>query len=94
VDIDVVDVPEQHRFEARTEDGEVAGFSAYRLDGARVVFTHTEVDDAYEGQGVGSRLVQGALDQLRDRGRSVRPDCPFVREWIDKHPAYGTLVTP
>lgn len=94
MDIDVVDVPDRHRFEARTGDGEVAGFAAYRLDGAKVIFTHTEVDDAYEGEGVGSRLVQGALDQLRDRGRAVRPDCPFVRQWIDKHPAYGPMVTP
>jgi predicted GNAT family acetyltransferase len=94
MDIEVVDVPDQHRFEARTADGTVAGFSAYDLDGARVILTHTEVDDAFAGEGVGSELVRGVLDQLRDRGRSVRPDCPFVREWIDRHPAYGVLVTP
>ena len=94
MDIEVVDVQGLHRFEARTADGSVAGYSAYRLDGARVIFTHTEVDEEYEGMGVGSELVRGALDQLRNRGRSVRPDCPFVRAWIDRHPAYGVLVTP
>ena len=94
MDIEVVDVPDKHRFEARTTDGTVAGFSVYRLDGARVIFVHTEVDDEFEGMGVGSQLVREALDQLRDRGRSVRPDCPFVRAWIDRHPAYGVLVTP
>jgi len=88
----VVDVPEQNRFEARTPDGQVAGFSAYQRDGDRTIITHTEVDDAYEGEGVGSQLVQGMLDQLRERGQAVRPDCPFVRSWIDKHPAYGMIA--
>jgi len=92
MDIDVVDVPDEQRFEARTPDGEVAGFSAYLRDGERTIITHTEVEDAYEGEGVGSQLVRGMLDQLRDRGQAVRPDCPFVKAWIDKHPTYGLLA--
>jgi len=93
MDIDVVDAPDQHRFEARTEDGTVAGFAAYRLDDAHLLFTHTEVDDAYEGQGVGSQLVRGALDQLRDRDTSVRSECSFINSWIEKHPEYEPLLT-
>ncbi len=92
MDIEVVDDTERNRFEARTPDGTVAGFSAYQRDGERTIITHTEVDDAYEGEGVGSQLVRGMLDQLRERGQAVRPDCPFVKAWIDKHPAYGMLA--
>ena len=93
MDIDVADAPDQHRFEARTDDGSVAGFAAYRIDGGQLVFTHTEVDDAHEGKGVGSQLVRGALDQLRDRETSVRSECSFINSWVEKHPEYQTAVS-
>ena len=82
---------EQQRYEARV-DGELAGFAEYRVRGDRVVFTHTEVDDAYEGQGVGSALARSALDDVRATGRNAVPLCPFIRDWIDKHPDYADLV--
>ena len=69
------------------------GFSAYRRSGDVVVITHTEVDDSQEGQGVGSVLVRGALDDIRASGRTVRPQCPFVRAWIDRHEEYADLVS-
>ena len=88
----VADNPEQHRYEVTDEDGSVLGFSAYRRDGDVVVFTHTEVDDSLEGKGVGSTLVRGALDDVRAAGLSVRPLCPFVKAYIDRHPEYADLV--
>ena len=91
-DIDVVDNPDEHRYEARGSDGTVLGFSAYRRRGDTVVFTHTEVDDSQEGKGVGSVLVRGALDDVRRAGRTVRPLCPFVRAYIERHEEYADLV--
>jgi predicted GNAT family acetyltransferase len=88
---DVVDHPEKNRFEI-TADGAVAGFAAYRLRGSEMTFTHTEVDGAYEGKGLGSVLVRHALDAARERGLAVRPACPFVRSWIARHGDYVDLV--
>jgi predicted GNAT family acetyltransferase len=74
-------------------DGESAGLAAFELDGDRIVFTHTEVDDRFEGQGVGSALARHALDDVRARGSlRVVPRCPFIRSWIEKHPEYADLV--
>ena len=94
----VVDVPERSRFEVRV-DGRVAGFAQYRTkagpqDGTGlIVFTHTEIDDAFEGRGLGSTLVRAALDTARAKGLAVRPDCPFVRAYVARHPdAYLDLV--
>jgi predicted GNAT family acetyltransferase len=82
----------EHRYEAYV-DGERAGFAAYELDDKRIVFTHTEVDDRFEGHGVGSRLARGALDDVRAEGtHRVVPRCPFIKDWIDKHPDYQDLV--
>jgi uncharacterized protein len=91
-DLTVVDNPDQHRYEARDADGRVVGFAAYQRGHDTVVFTHTEVDDDQEGKGVGSRLVRGALDDVRGSGSKVMPVCPFVKEYIDRHQEYADLV--
>jgi len=72
--------------------GRRAGLAAYELDGGVISFTHTEVDDAYEGQGLGSKLARYALDDARSRGLKVRPLCPFIKTWIRRHPDYQDLV--
>lgn len=73
-------------------DGKPAGFAEYRLDGQRTVFTHTEIDPAFEGKGLGSLLAKAALDDVRAAGRSVVPLCPFIKGYIDRHPEYKDLV--
>ena len=64
----------------------------YRRVGDRVVFTHTEVDDAYGGRGIGSALARGALDAVRAHGERVVPLCPFIAAYIDRHPDVADLI--
>lgn len=87
----VVDDPDAGRFEIRV-DGAVAGYAEYRAEGSALAFTHTVVESAYEGQGIGSALARAALDAARERGVQVLPYCPFIRGWIAKHPEYVDLV--
>jgi uncharacterized protein len=86
----VVDSPERQRYEF-VRDGEVLGFAAYQRTDQLVVFTHTEVDPSLEGQGVGSRLVRFALDDVRTSGLRVLPICPFVHRWMVNHSEYADL---
>jgi uncharacterized protein len=88
---EVTDAPERSRFEI-TVDGAQAGFAFYRLRPGRITFVHTEIDDAYAGRGLGGQLARAALDAARARGLAVRPDCPFIKGWIAKHPDYADLV--
>lgn len=91
-DVQVTDNPDASRYEAHL-DGQLAGIAAYRLREGAIVFTHTEVKDAFEGKGVGSALARGALDDVRTKGeRQVVPLCRFIKGWIDKHPDYADLV--
>ena len=90
-DVEITDNAARTRVEARL-DGEVAGFAAYRDRPGVREFTHTEVDPAYEGRGVGGALARAALDEARARGLRVVPSCPFIRGWIAKHPDYADLV--
>ncbi len=91
--IEVVDDPQQTRFEARIA-GEVVGKSVYRAEPGRVVFVHTEVDPGLQGQGIAQVLARVALDQVRASGRQVVPQCSFIASFIGRHPAYADLVAP
>ena len=91
-DLVVRDSPDASRYEARSGD-DLAGFTMYDQGDALFVFTHTEVDPAFEGQGIGGTLVRGALDDVRRRGARVEARCPFVRSWIERHPDYQDLLT-
>ena len=73
----------QQQYELDVE-GQLA-LAAYRLRDGRITFTHTEVPEALEGQGVGSKLVKAALDDARAQGLKVVPACAFVKHYIEKH---------
>ena len=59
-----------------------------------MVFTHTEVDPSFEGQGVGSALARGALDDVRSRGLHIIAMCPFISAYVRRHPEYADLIAP
>lgn len=88
---EVVDDPKAGRFELRL-DGALAGVAEYTRRDNRVVLTHTDVDDAFEGRGVGSALARGVLDAVRARGERVVALCPFIAGYIAKHAEYQDLV--
>ena len=87
---DVVNNREHHRYELAVE-GHVAA-SYYKLAGGVITFMHTEVPPELGGKGVGSKLIKGALDQVRADGLKVIAQCPFVKAYIDKHSEYADLL--
>jgi predicted GNAT family acetyltransferase len=89
--ISVRNNPEHGRYEAFV-DNELAGHTEYYPHGDHVVFPHTVVDPEFGGQGVASTLIAAALDDMRAQGSLIDPQCPFVRTYIDKHPAYADLL--
>ena len=91
MDVRVTDNPAEHRYEIRVDD-RLAGFTVYREEPGRISFVHTEIDDEFEGQGLGSTLISEALDDARSRDLSVLPFCPFVNAYISDHPEYLDLV--
>jgi predicted GNAT family acetyltransferase/glutaredoxin len=88
---EVVDVPEENRYELRLGD-RLIGLAAYRRRNGRISFTHTEVEESCEGRGFGSRLAAAALDDARRQRLDVVPLCPFIAHYIERHPEYEQLV--
>lgn len=92
MDTVVIDSPENSRYEIRV-DGTTAGFVDYRVRGTILSAVHTEVEAAYQGQGLAGRLVRDMLTDLRERGLQLHPYCPLVHRMIRKDlSAYLDLV--
>ena len=88
---EITDNADEARYEIRT-GGELAGFVTYKRRPGRIAFQHTEVDDRFEGKGIGSQLIVHVLGAAREAGDEVVPLCPFVRAYIERHPEYVDLV--
>lgn len=81
----------ENRYELMLDDNEVA-FAAYDRRNGAVAFTHTEVPPDREGEGIGSRLIKGALHDIRAKHLKVVPLCTFVASYIDHHPEEQDLL--
>ena len=93
MDTSVVDNRQAGRFELRL-DGETAGYLTYERAEDAVSLVELTTDLRRAGQGLGLTLVRGALDAVSAEGKSVLPVCPFVRDFIQRHPVYLDLVPP
>jgi predicted GNAT family acetyltransferase len=80
-----------HRFETRVDAHEA--FVQYRYsDGGDLVLSHTEVPPALGGKGLGGKLAAAALDYARSRRLRVVVTCPFITNYMNKHPEYRDLL--
>jgi predicted GNAT family acetyltransferase len=87
----VVDNSGAERYEIQV-DGKPAGLLQYRLQPGLIELVHTEIDEEFEGRGLGSRLISFALNDARERELAVLPLCPFVKDYIQRHRQYVDLV--
>jgi uncharacterized protein len=77
----VADAPEASRYELRLGD-RLVGFAAYRKENGRIAFTHTEVDEACQGRGFGSKLATAAVADARRQELEIVPLCPFIARFV------------
>ena len=84
---------DRHRFEIDLGGGNFA-VAEYTLTPDKIIFTHTEVPEAYEGKGIAGTLIRFALDAARERGLQVVPLCPFVAAYVQKHAEVQDLLDP
>lgn len=88
---ELIDNTEQKRFEIHV-DGHI-GFEDYEFfttsQGERgIAYLHTEVAKELGGRGIASYLIKSILDDAAAKHLRVKPICPYVRAYIDKHPEY------
>ena len=81
---------EANRFEAPVGDS-LAKIDYRRMDD-RIILLHTEVPEAMQGQGIGSKLARFALDYARENDLQVDNRCPFIRSYLQEHPEYEDIL--
>jgi predicted GNAT family acetyltransferase len=87
----VVHNPDKQRYEIHV-DGILAGITEAHQNGEVVTFPHTKIFEQFEGQGLASELVAGALDDVRVHGKKIIAECPYVARFVEKHPDYADLL--
>lgn len=83
--------PQRCSYEFVLDDGSVAEIT-YRRQGDVLLIDHTGVPPAFENRGIGRRLVEAVLCDVRDHGWKVVPQCPFVAAFIRRHPVWREVV--
>ncbi len=63
----------------------------YRMEGNRMIFTHTWVPPELRGQGVAGKLIREGLEYARREGKRVEPQCSYVEAYLSRHPEYADL---
>ncbi len=81
--------------ESRLEASALEGLAYLRyqvLHDGTLILIHTEVPPALGGRGLASRLARTGLGLARSRGVRVVVKCPFVANFVERHPEYQDLV--
>jgi predicted GNAT family acetyltransferase len=85
--------PVDNRYEIRV-GGELAGFTEFRDRDVQRIFFHTEIAEAFQGEGLSSVLIQHALTGTREAGQRIVPVCPAVARYIAKHDDFADITDP
>ena len=66
--------------------GEDVAFLDYERTPTEFVILHTEVPVLHRSAGAGARLAKAAVATARAENLRLRVLCPFVRDYLKKHP--------
>ena len=87
---EVKHVPEESRFET-TVDGKTS-YLDYHLSNGVITYIHAYTPPEIRGRGIAAQVAKYALDYARDNNLKVIPECPYIRDYINKHAEYQDLV--
>jgi uncharacterized protein len=90
-EFNVVNNADEKRFEVQLDDDNIAMIQ-YMRAGNNIIFTHTEVPEAYGGQGIASKMAHVALEYAKENGLRVQALCPFVKKYVIEHPEYQSIT--
>jgi predicted GNAT family acetyltransferase len=79
------------RYEIRFGDT-LAGFAEYRRRPGEILFTHTEVDPAFQGKGLAGILSSLALQVAAAGGDTIVPYCPYISKYLETHTVEGAEI--
>ena len=80
------------RYFLRVAAGDEAEMTFTKIGEHQIIIDHTEVPDAFRGQGAGLRLVTRAVEDARAAGKKIIPLCPFANAQFRRHPEWADVL--
>ena len=80
------------RYFLRTDAGDEAEMTYTTVGTQQIIIDHTEVPDAFRGQGAGLALVTRAVEDMRKAGKTIIPLCPFAAAQFRRHPEWADVL--
>lgn len=80
------------RYTITGAQGDVAELTFSKAGERQIIIDHTQVPDAFRGQGIGLKLVERAVADARAAGKTIIPLCPFAAAQFRKHPQWADLL--
>jgi uncharacterized protein len=90
--IGLEDTGSKGRYFLRSPEGALAEMTFSKVGEHRIIIDHTEVPDAFRGQGVGLKLVMRAIEDARASGKKIIPLCPFANAQFRRHPEWADVL--
>jgi predicted GNAT family acetyltransferase len=59
---------------------------------AKMIIIHTEINEDYEGKGLGRQLVQAGVVYAREHHTKILPLCPFAKKIFDITPEFADVL--
>ena len=82
---------ENSRYEIHLGDT-LAGFAEYKERPGEMLFTHTEVDPAFQGKGLAPVLAAQALADAVGSGATIVPYCPYIARYLKRNEVEGASI--
>ncbi len=74
------------------EGKEVAAMHYIFSGPGKFIIDHTEVDEAYEGKGLGRKLVKAGVEYAREHKMKILPYCLFAKKIFEITPAFADVL--
>ena len=75
------------------DDGKEVALMHYIFSGPeKFIIDHTEVNEAYEGKGLGKQLVKAGVEYAREHKMKILPYCPFAKKIFAMTPEFGDVL--
>ena len=91
-EIQLQDNGSKGRYFLRSPAGDMAEMTFTKIGERQIIIDHTEVPDAFRGQGAGLRLVTRAVEDARSAGKTIIPLCPFAAAQFRRHPEWADVL--
>jgi phospholipase/carboxylesterase len=91
-EIQMEDTGSKGRYFLRGAGGAEAEMTFSKAGDHLIIIDHTDVPDAFRGQGAGLRLVTRAVEDARRVGKKIIPLCPFANAQFKRHQEWADVL--